>query len=59
VREPRARQRVLAAQVDEAVLGADVTPAIVIASISANGSSSISTRSLKVPGSLSSALHTR
>ena len=34
-------------------------PQIVIASMSANGSSSISTRSLNVPGSDSSALHTR
>ena len=34
-------------------------PATVIASTTANGSSSISTRSLKVPGSDSSALQTR
>ncbi len=33
-------------------------PAIVIASTRANGSSSMSTRSLNVPGSDSSALHT-
>jgi hypothetical protein len=34
-------------------------PAIVVASITANGSPSMSTRSLKVPGSDSSALRTK
>ena len=39
--------------------GRYANPAIVIDSITANGSPSMSSRSLNVPGSLSSALHTR
>ena len=41
-----------------AVPASPVKPAIVIPSITANGSPSISTRSLNVPGSDSSALQT-
>ena len=60
VLEDRVRLRVLAAQVDEPV-GAvgSVTRAMVIASMTAYGSPSRSTRSLNVPGSDSSALQIR
>jgi hypothetical protein len=56
--QARDRQRVLAAHVQVAPLAAVAYPAMVIASTSANGSSSMSTRSLNVPGSDSSALQT-